>query len=257
MARDAWVKGDAYELYVGRWSTTVAHEFVGWLGLPAELRWLDAGCGTGALTAKVLELGRPRSVTGADPSEGFLAKARERVEGARFCVADAQALPFADNAFDVVVSGLALNFVPDPHRALSEFARVATTTAAYVWDYAQGMQMMRHFWDAAIELEPEASRLDEGMRFPICRPEPLRQKWIDAGFTGVEVEPIDVPTVFDDFDDYWSPFLGGQGPAPGFAMSLSPERRDALRALIRERLPFDAQGRIPLTARAWAVRGTR
>jgi SAM-dependent methyltransferase len=258
MARDAWVKGDAYELYVGRWSTTVAHEFVGWLGLPADLRWLDAGCGTGALTAKVLERGRPRSVTGADPSEGFLAKARERVEGARFCVADAQALPFADNAFDVVVSGLALNFVPDEGEAVAEFLRVATVdgvVAGYVWDYADGMAMMRYFWDAAAALDPDAAGLDEGRRFPLCRPEPLRALWVRAGLGNVGVRAIDVDTVFADFNDLWTPFLGGQGPAPAYTMSLRQDHRDALRDLLRARIPTNADGTITLTARAWAVRG--
>jgi SAM-dependent methyltransferase len=254
MARDAWVKGDAYELYVGRWSTTVAHEFVGWLGLPAELRWLDAGCGTGALTAKVLELGRPRSVTGADPSEGFLAKARERVEGARFCVADAQALPFADNAFDVVVSGLALNFVPDPAPRLVRIR-------AGRHDHGSVRVGLRpgHADDASLLGRPQSNwsprRVGSmrGCAFRSAGRNPCARSGSTPGSRASRWKPIDVPTVFDDFDDYWSPFLGGQGPAPGFAMSLSPERRDALRALIRERLPFDAQGRIPLTARAWAV----
>jgi hypothetical protein len=118
------------------------------------------------------------------------------------------------------------------------------------------MQLMRFFWDAATDLDPSIAELDEGRRFPICKPDALRDAWISAGLHDVAVRAITVPTVFGDFDDYWRPFLGGQGPAPGYAMSLSEPSRDELRDLIRSRLPVAADGSIPLTARAWAVRGT-
>jgi SAM-dependent methyltransferase len=163
-----------------------------------------------------------------------------------------------DGEFDAVVSGLVLNFVPGPAEALAELTRVAApggAVAAYVWDYADGMALMRRFWDAAAALDPAAAEVDEGRRFPLCRPEPLRELWTGAGLAGVDVEAIDVPTVFADFDDYWTPFLGGQGPAPGYAMSLPEDRRAALRESLRERLPVAADGSIRLTARAWAVRG--
>lgn len=255
MATDTWAQGEAYEAFIGRWSRIVADVFVRWLDQPAKLRWLDAGCGTGALAATVVELADPGQVVGADPAWGFLASG-SRQSGVTFCAADAQALPFAHKSFDVVVSALAVNFVPDPHRAAAEFARVSHgCVAAYVWDYADGMRMLRYFWDAATELEPSAARLDEASRFPICRPEPLRQLWIDAGLFDVSVEAIEVPTKFENFDDFWQPFLGGQGPAPTFAMSLTEQRRDALRERIRELLPHNADGSIALTARAWAVRG--
>ena len=117
--------------------------------------------------------------------------------------------------------------------------------------------MVRHFWDAAIALDPNASELDQGRRFPICHPEALSQLFKSAGLQNVEVRPIEVSTVFRDFDDYWSPFLGGQGPAPGYLMSLSDERRATLREKIRAELPISADGSIPLVARAWAVRGLR
>ena len=163
-----------------------------------------------------------------DPSEGFLATARARIVDPRstFQVGDARRCRCPTAVFDAVVSGLALNFVPDPGRAAAEFARVAVpggVAAAYVWDYAEGMAMMRHFWDAAAALDPAAAELDEGRRFPLCRPEPLRDLWTDAGLDDVTVRAIDVPTVFADFDDYWRPFLGGQGPAPGYVMSLTDE----------------------------------
>jgi SAM-dependent methyltransferase len=259
---DAWDSGDAYEPYVGRWSRLVAREFLGWLAVPAGRRWLDVGCGTGALAQTILALAAPGKVVGVDPSPAYVAFARERVNDPRaeFEVGDAQALQAASATFDAVVSGLVLNFVPEPDRAVSEMVRVARpggTVAAYVWDYAEGMQMMRHFWDAAGELDPRARELDEGRRFPLCGPEPLTELFRTTGLDKVEVRAIDVPTVFRDFDDYWSPFLGGQAPAPGYSMSLSQERRAALRERIRAGLPTNPQGEHHLTARAWAVRGLR
>lgn len=259
--KDVWAIGDAYEPYVGRWSRLVARDFIGWLGLPPERDWLDVGCGTGALSQTILERAAPRRLTGVDPSEGFLSHARQRVADTRaeFRVGDAAALPVPDAAFDAAVSGLVLNFVADPSKAISEMRRATRaggTVAAYVWDYAGEMQMMRRFWDAAVALDPSASVLDEGPRFPICRPEPLSDLFGRAGQRKVESRAIDVPTVFRDFDDYWSPFLGGQGPAPGYCMALSEERRSALRERLRDSLPVAADGSIHLTARAWAVRGT-
>jgi SAM-dependent methyltransferase len=261
VVHEVWAVGDAYEAYVGRWSRRVAEAFLHWLDVPVDRRWLDVGCGTGALTATVLSAADPTQVIGVDTSAGFLANARTRIVDTRsaFCAGDARSLPLPDRRFDAVVSGLALNFVPDPRRAAAECARVTSSggvAAAYVWDYAEGMAMMRRFWDAATALDPAAAELDEGHRFPLCQPEPLRALWTDAGLGNVTVDAIEVPTVFADFDDYWRPFLGGQGPAPGYTMSLSEDRRGALRDLLRARLPSGPDGSISLTARAWAVRGT-
>lgn len=262
MVQDIWAVGAAYEAYVGRWSRRVAEAFLHWLDRPPGGRWLDVGCGNGALTATVLALADPAQVVGVDPSEGFLADARIRIVDRRstFHAGDARSLPFPDHDFDSVVSGLALNFVPDPERAVAEFIRVAApgaVVAAYVWDYAEGMAMMRYFWDAASTLDPAATGLDEGRLFALCRPAALRELWVQAGLADVRVQPIDVATTFADFDDFWRPFLGGQGPAPAYAMSLTDTRRDALRDLIRGRLPISADGSIALAARAWAVQGVR
>ena len=160
--------------------------------------------------------------------------------------------------FDAAVSALVLNFVPSPDQMAAEMARVTKaggTVALYVWDYADQVQFMRYFWDAAVALDPAAHDLDEGERFPICRPEPLAALLQDAGLGSVEVRAIDVATDFANFDDYWTPFLGGQGPAPSYTMSLSEERRSALRERIRSQLPIQSDGSIPMIARAWAVRG--
>jgi len=255
---DVWERGNPYEQYVGRWSRRVAPLFLSWLDLPPGRRWLDVGCGTGALCGAILQHCAPASVAGVEPSDGFLKSARENL-GNRATIhsGSATAIPLADASVDVVVSGLVLNFVPDPRAGIVEMTRVTRpggTIAAYVWDYAGKMELMRAFWDAAVDLDPEAAKLDEGARFPLCRPEPLEKLFAQAGLVGVDVKPVDVPTPFATFDDYWQPFLGGQGPAPAYAMSLDETRRGRLRDRLRQRLPAAADGSINLTARAWAVR---
>jgi SAM-dependent methyltransferase len=259
---DVWAVGASYEFYVGRWSRLVAPEFLKWLAVPVERNWLDVGCGTGALTQSILDTASPARVVSVDSSDGFVAHARARVTDPRtdFRTGDAQALPVGDGEFDAIVSGLVINFVPDQPKAAAEMRRAARTdgtVAAYVWDYAGEMQLMRHFWDAAVALKPAARELDEANRFPLCRPKPLEDLFTSAGLRDVAVSAIDVPTVFKDFDDYWSPFLGGQGPAPGYCMSLPEQDRIALREGIRSALPAEKDGSIRLIARAWAVRGTR
>jgi SAM-dependent methyltransferase len=257
--KERWASGDLYEPFVGRWSRLVAQEFLAWLDAPARLDWLDVGCGTGALTEAVADGCAPTRLVGIDPSAGFLDFARQRLRNAAdFRQADAQDLPFAAGDFDRVISGLVLNFVPDQPRAAAEMARVARKggeVALYVWDYAGGMELLRHFWDAAGALDERARDLDEGPRFPICQPEPLRELFEGAGLSHVETRAIDVPTSFRDFDDYWTPFLGGQGPAPGYCMSLEESARGALRERLRASLPTRPDGSIELNARAWAVRG--
>jgi SAM-dependent methyltransferase len=260
--RFRWAGGEQYESYVGRWSRLVAEEFAGWLDLPAGLRMIDVGCGTGALTRTLVKRAEPASIVGADPSTAFVEHARATTADSRvtFLVTDAEQLPFSDAAFDIAVSGLVLNFVPDPVGAVAESARVVGEpgwVAAYVWDYAGRMELIRHFWDAAVELDPAAAELDEGNRFPLCRPDNLATLFAGAGLVDVETRAIVVPTVFRDFDDFWSPFLSGDAPAPGYAMSLSEERRSTLRERLRARLPIRDDGSIALVARAWAVRGAR
>jgi SAM-dependent methyltransferase len=256
---DNWESGDSYEKYVGRWSRRIVPAFLAWLAIPPGQRWLDVGCGTGALCAAIAENCSPAFVSGIDPSEGFLKTAQAR-HGDRvaFQQGSATVIAFADSSFDVTVCGLVLNFVPDARAGLSAMARVtrpAGTIAAYVWDYSGKMELMRIFWDAAVELNPAAAKLDEGFRFPLCHPDALYTLFINAGLTSVTTTAIDIATPFASFGDYWNPFLGGNGPAPAYAMSLDEPARARLRRRIGERLPMSADGTLQLTARAWAVRG--
>jgi ubiquinone/menaquinone biosynthesis C-methylase UbiE len=181
--------------------------------VPPNKEWLDVGSGTGALCEVILAVASPRHVTGVDPSDGFVSFARHKVTDKRtaFQIGDAQKLSLADGSFDATVSGLVINFIPDQAKAVTEMKRVTRpggVVGAYVWDYAGEMQMMRHFWNAAVALDPNAASLE-----------------------------------------------GGQAPAPGYCMSLSEERRIALRDRIRASLPIKSDGTIHLIARAWAVRG--
>ena len=260
VAGDRWDDGDAYEAYIGRWSRPVAARFVDWLAVAPSAPWLDVGCGSGALTATILERADPAAVHAVDPSAAFVEAARGRIHDARasFAVADAASLPLDDDSVDVVASGLVLNFIPDLTAALREIRRVAApgaTVAAYVWDYAERMQLIRTFWDATVALDPAASSLDEAVRFPICAPGPLAAAFDAAGLSAIETEAIEVPTVFADFDDYWTPFLRATGPAPGYVTSLDDEARTALRHRLLLDLPTEPDGTIRLVARAWAVRG--
>jgi len=249
---------------MGRWSRPLAREFVRWLAILPRRRWLDVGCGTGALTEALVELGEARSVVGVDPSAGFVQHARTRSFGTaevQFLQGDALALPVGSVDFDVVVSGLVLHLVPEPVRMVAEMTRAGRpggTIGLYVWDMSGGMELMARFWEAAAEVDPSAATRDEPARFrEVCAPERLESIFAGAGLEEVVIRPIDIPTVFRDFDDYWTPFLGGQGPAPGYLVSLPADRQEAIRELLRGRLPAGKDGSLRMNARAWAIRGTK
>lgn len=259
--KGVWASGESYDPYMGRWSRLIAADFIRWLDAPHGSRWLDVGCGTGALSQTILEAGFPKEVVGIDVSPNYLEYSSHKIIDGRisFVEGDAHKLSELSDRYDVVVSGLALNFMAEPPRAVSEMARVTRAggkVAAYVWDYAGQMQLLRYFWDAAIALNPEVRKLDEGQRSPICNPASLMSLFKDAGLENVASRPIDIPAHFPNFDDYWSPFLGGQGTVGSYAMSLSEEARHELRAAIRARMPVEADGSIRMLIRAWAVKGS-
>ncbi len=259
--KETWEAGEPYERYVGRWSRPVARAFLDWLGIPVGNAWVDVGCGTGALVASILAQCAPKAVLGIDRSAGFITAARHHITDARvrFEVSDAINLPLDAATCDVAVSGLVLNFVSDPAAIVREMTRVTKPggkVAVYVWDYAGGMAMMRHFWDAAIAVSPQDAKLDQAERFPLCQPEPLAALWQDLGLTAIDVRAIDIPTVFQDFADYWTPFLGRQGAAPTYLMSVDAKTQEQICTRLRSRLMPAPDGTIALTARAWAVQGT-
>jgi SAM-dependent methyltransferase len=255
---DNWEQGDSYELFIGRWSSLVAVKFLDWLELPAGLRWVDVGCGTGALSEAILDTQDPTSVDGVEPSAAFVRAARQRLgDRATLHVAPAEDLPLPVGSADVVVSGLVLNFIPDLPAALAEMKRVAPDgiVGAYVWDYSGGMEMLGLFWDAADDVDPNGSPA-ESRRFPLCHPDALSAAFVDAGFDDPEVVPLDIPTPFADFDDLWTPFTGGQGAGPSYLVTLDAETQAALKESLRGRVPTNADGSISLTARAWAIQAS-
>jgi ubiquinone/menaquinone biosynthesis C-methylase UbiE len=257
---DKWTSGAAYDQWMGRWSRLLAYEFLTWLNLPSNLRWLDVCCGSGLLTEAIIKCCPPARVAGLDASlqQIEFARAHRSSLAASFDVGDAMALPFADASFDVAVCGLGLNFVSPPERALQEMRRVTIPhgiIAVYVWDYAEGARFLREFWDAAAVADPEAVAYDQARRFPLCNPEPLRQCFERAGIEKVDVRALDIGTRFASFNDYWQPFLTGQGSAPHYLASRNALIRDSIRERLRDSLTTDAEGAIELPARAWAVRG--
>ena len=253
--------GDAYERFMGRWSRTLARAFVQFANVQAGDSVLDVGSGTGAVAAAVAAVSPSSRIVGIDPAAGFVEFAQARHGGnlVRFEVADAQQLPFADRSFTRTLSLLNLNFIPDPRKALQEMSRVTQaggTVAAAVWDYGDGMEMLRAFWDEAVALKPEADARDErhmrlsadGELAALFREQPFQESISQA---------LTMETPFSSFEDYWSPFLERQGPAGAYAASLPPGDAEQLRLRLQRRLLGDApDGPFVLRARAWAVRAT-
>lgn len=258
---ETWDNGIIYDRFMGRWSKLVAHKFLSWFAIPPGCVWVDVGCGTGNITRQILETYRPAKIISIDSSPGFLSHAQQSINhpDVQFRVGFAQSLDLDSHSVDAVVSGLVLNFVPQPEAAILEMLRVTKPggkVGVFVWDYSHGMQMLRYFWDAAVALDPNTSALDEGIRFPLCREGQLQALFMESGYKHVEGRAIEIATKFEDFDDYWQPFLGKIGAAPHYLMSLDAEDRHRLEDRLRKSLPVSEDGSISLTARAWAVKGT-
>lgn len=259
--KDKWNDGDSYEYFMGRWSSLMAIKFLNWINIPYNKDWLDIGCGTGALSEAIETYNNPSNLSGIDASSGYIEKAKQRISmHQNFKVANVESLPYKDQSFDAVVSGLALNFFPNTQKALLELKRVAkleSVIAAYVWDYAERMEFLRYFWDAAVKIDTSAKNLDEGIRFSICNADNLSKAFKEAGFMEVETSFLDIETKFKDFDDYWNPFLSGQGPAPGFLKSLSKESQEKLKNNICNNLNIEPDKSIKLIGRALVVKGSK
>jgi len=259
---DRWVTGDAYESFMGRWSRQVADLFLVWLAPTPRLNWLDVGCGTGALSQAICRRLRPHSLIGCDPSPDFVSFARRAVTDcpATFVVTSADSLPSHDGGFDVIASGLVLNFLPQPSVAVQgmrDRLRPGAMLGAYVWDYAEGMRFLRIFWEEAAALDPSAADLDEARRFPLCHPDRLADLFRHSGIEAVATTSLRIDTVFANFDDFWSPLLAGTGPAPSYVATLDADKQEHLAMRLKQRLHVSADGSIRLSARAFGVRGVR
>lgn len=257
---DRWTKAEAYDAFMGRWSRQVARLFIEWLDPVPHSHWLELGCGTGALTQAICTLSQPSSVVACDPSPGFIAYARDSNSGctATFITADSDSLPDREGGFDFAVSGLVLNFLPEPLRSIGSMKDklgIGGVLAAYVWDYQDGMELLRTFWEQAVALDPPAARLAERHRFPITQPKQLIELFRQAGLASIDLKPFEIPMVFEDFDAYWSPFLGGAGPAPAYVATLTTGARSQLKHRLELRHPPSADGMIHLSARAFGIRG--
>ena len=249
---------DIYDRFVGRYSPHLARAMCDAAQVHPGQRALDVGCGSGALVAALAEALGAEHVAGVDPSEPFVEATRARVPAARVLVGSAESLPFADGEFDATLSQLVVNFLADPERGLSEMSRVTQrggVVAGCVWDYGGEMTMLRAFWDAAAALDPDgATPLMEAHTMRFARPDELGELWRSAGLAEVNVSPIVVEASYDDFEDLWSPFPTGVGPAGAYAASLDDEARSRLRDEYALRLG-QPKGPFTLSARAWCAVG--
>lgn len=236
----------------------IAARYLDWLDAPNNADWFELGCGTGALTSTILRKCSPKSLVATDASEDFVAHARRAIVDpkASFQTANAEKLPADAGSFDVVTSGLVLNFVPDQAAGLAEMRRVLRPgglLSFYVWDYpGGGVGFIDAFWKTAASLDARATKLDESSRFPSCTKHGLAKLCSEAGLDDPEITQIEIPTEFADFEAFWHPFTLGVGPAPGYCASLSEDGRKALKSALKERM--GAKVPISLMARAWAVK---
>jgi SAM-dependent methyltransferase len=250
------IAGDSYDRFMGRYSRELAPRLIAFAGVESGMRALDVGCGSGLLTAALADRLGAASVAAADPSESLLAACAERVPGADVRRASAEELPWPDESFEAVLSQLVVNFVPDADAALAEMSRVVALgriVASCTWDYAGGMRMLRTFWETAVELDPRAPT-EHAMRY--SSEEELAALWDRRGLDDIETAPLEVEVGYRDFDDLWSGFMLGVGPAGEYCASLDQERLEALREGYFRRLASPG-GAFALSARALAVRGTR
>jgi SAM-dependent methyltransferase len=257
---DKWAVGESYEHFMGRWSRLLASRFVSWLPARPHAHWLDVGCGTGALGDAICATAQPASVVACDLSQPLFDYARQHNVDPRisFVLAGIGQLPTRVGGYDCATSLLALNFFPNPEGAIEEMRRVTAlngVVSACVWDYAGRMEFLRRFWDSAVAVDPGAVELDEGRRFSICQPDALETLFRRGGLRDIVCESIEIPTRFSTFADFWTPFMGGTGPAPSYVATLESSRREALAAHLSRSLPRETDGAIALVARAWAVRG--
>ena len=249
---------DVYHRFVGRYAPSLSAGMIEVTGVEPGLNVLDVGCGPGGLAGALAEVVGAENVSAVDPSEPFVELCRERLPGADVRLGTAEELPFADGSFDGAMAQLVVNFMNDAEQGVGEMRRVVKpggVVAACTWDYQDKMTMLRAYWDAAHEVAPDdAGRFDEGKLMRFSTIEELEGLWRETGLESVEAGELWAHADYDDFEDLWSPFPSGIGPAGAFCASLEPERREELRAACARRLG-DPQGAFSLRARAWYALG--
>ena len=253
-ARTFRVSGESYDRFMGRYSAPLAAAFADVLDIAAGQDVLDVGCGPGALTAELVRRLGAEHVTALDPSESFVEECRRRHPDVDVRLGRAEKLPYPDGSFDAALAQLVLHFVSDPEAAAGETKRVVRSgglVAASVWDFTEGMRMLRVFWDAARAVQPTAP--DEQRR-RFTREGEIADLFRAAGLADVTGGALDLGVRYEDFDDLWAPFLTATGPAGAFVASLDDESRARLREEMRERLG-SPDGSFTLTARAWYATG--
>jgi SAM-dependent methyltransferase len=243
------VGAESYDRFMGRYSVGLGGQMADLAGIAGGQRALDVGCGPGALTRELVARLGPDAVAAVDPSESFVAAARERNPGVDVRRAAAEDLPFGDREFDAALAQLVVHFMADPVAGLKEMARVGGVVAACVWDHQGGQGPLGVFWEAVRALDPGAR--DES-DLAGARKGHLAELFAQAGLGEIEQTVIAVDVEHDTFEEWWEPFTLGVGPAGAHVAGLAPRDRDRLRELCRERLP---PAPFTVTARAWAVRG--
>jgi len=248
--------GSAYEQYMGRWSRLLVPGYLQFVGAKDGQRFLDVGTGTGAVAAAVEAALKSSQVAGIDPSAGFVGYAKKNAKSDRvqFEVGDAQALRFGDASFDQTMALLVVNFIPDHDKAIRELRRVTRpggVVSSCVWDYGEGMESLRIFWDEVVALDPAAEPKHE-RNMKLTRQGQLGGLWKSAGLANIQEKPLVIDQAFASFDDYRGPFLKGTGPGGAYVAALSEDRRQQLEKNLRGRL---GNGAFTLKAKAWCVRG--
>ncbi len=246
------VGAEAYDRFMGRYSSVLAPTFATFAGVVAGQRVLDVGCGPGALTAELIGRVGAQELYAVDPEQRFVEAVGSRHPGVSVRRAAAEALPFEERRFDAALAQLVVHFMADPVVGIREMARVTRrdgVLAACVWDHAAGGGPLALFWEAARELDPGVA--DESGRAGVSEGH-LAELFRAAGVRETEDGALSVDVQHPTFDEWWEPFLLGVGPAGGYVAQLDPRRQARLRALCRERLPREP---FVVSARAWAARG--
>jgi SAM-dependent methyltransferase len=256
--------GAAYQIFLGRWTEVLAPVFLDFARIRNTGDVLDVGCGTGSLAAEIARRGPGQRIIGMDVAESYLtyARALHTLPNLRFELGNAGSLPFADGTFAASLAQLVLTFVPDPRQAAAEMVRVTCpggVVASAVWDFCGGLVYQRILWDTAAVLNSEAGLTrDRLFSNSLSTPDGLRRLWQSVGLADIEVGSLTIRMDYANFDDYWEPLLGGQGPVGTFASGLSEGARKELEVAVRGAfLCGRPDGPRSLTATAWAVRGLR